>query len=26
VDQVQGVKIEDAGEGPDGFAQFRITL
>jgi 2',3'-cyclic-nucleotide 2'-phosphodiesterase / 3'-nucleotidase len=26
VDQVQGVKIEDAGEGPEGFAQFRITL
>jgi 2',3'-cyclic-nucleotide 2'-phosphodiesterase / 3'-nucleotidase len=26
MDQVQGVKIEDAGEGPDGFAQFRITL
>lgn len=26
LDQVQGVKIEDAGEGPDGFAQFRITL
>lgn len=25
VDQVQGAKIEDAGEGPDGFAQFRIT-
>ena len=26
VDDVKGVKIEPAGEGPDGFARFRITL
>ena len=25
-DQVQGVKIADAGEGLNGFAQFPITL
>ncbi|SMX45125.1 bifunctional 2',3'-cyclic-nucleotide 2'-phosphodiesterase/3'-nucleotidase [Actibacterium lipolyticum] len=25
-DKVPGVKIEPAGEGPDGFARFRITL
>ncbi|WP_420013900.1 bifunctional 2',3'-cyclic-nucleotide 2'-phosphodiesterase/3'-nucleotidase [Tateyamaria sp.] len=26
VDDVQGVTIEPAGDGPDGFAQFRISL
>ncbi|MCG6902099.1 MAG: bifunctional 2',3'-cyclic-nucleotide 2'-phosphodiesterase/3'-nucleotidase [Rhodobacter sp.] len=26
VDDVKGVKIEEAGEGPDGFARFRIQL
>ncbi len=26
VDSVQGVQIEAAGEGPDGFARYRITL
>ena len=24
--KVEGVKIEDAGEGENGFAKFRITL
>jgi 2',3'-cyclic-nucleotide 2'-phosphodiesterase/3'-nucleotidase len=26
VNEVAGVKIEPAGDGPDGFARFRITL
>ena len=26
IDDVKGVKLEAAGDGPDGFAQFRITL
>ena len=26
VSDVQGLTIESAGEGPDGFARFRITL
>jgi 2',3'-cyclic-nucleotide 2'-phosphodiesterase/3'-nucleotidase len=25
-DQVEGVQIEPAGDGPDGFARFRIQL
>lgn len=26
IDQVEGVRIEPAGEGPDGFARYRISL
>ncbi len=26
IDDVKGVTIEDAGDGPDGFARFRIEL
>ncbi|MGJ5618832.1 bifunctional 2',3'-cyclic-nucleotide 2'-phosphodiesterase/3'-nucleotidase [Sulfitobacter sp. MF3-043] len=26
IDDVKGVKLDPAGDGPDGFAQFRITL
>jgi 2',3'-cyclic-nucleotide 2'-phosphodiesterase/3'-nucleotidase len=26
IDSVQGVRIEAAGDGPDGFARYRITL
>ena len=26
IDDVKGVRIEPAGDGPDGFARYRITL